>query len=416
MSKVLVVREAFDWLEARPDSAFTEEDLKDLIVYMSKAYPKMDWMEFSYNRIRFINVVGTIRLTRVQIDIIPKLRVDTDEGRTSLLNMLAVCGHVPYRLGTARSSVQVASLDLLTWIASAFCIELDEQLKRGVPADYINIEENSMRLKGRIKIPDHLRMNAADKSRVFCAFDERTTEIPINTTFYKTILVLKRKVQEPRLRRKLQYLSCYFEDFVDTKDFRNLIDKVRFDRQNLRFKPAFQLAKLILSRMSVLHRGSQEECLSFLFEVNTLYETYIGRVLQQMRLGEQTIIRLQHEQVRLLKNEDSGRDNIQLIPDIVLGQQHANGAEVWNAIIDTKWKTMNYQQDDIYQMYAYVTGYRDAKYAVLLYPKTDEVVLNRNWTLAADSLKRILVRSVRIGHLEETRDDLNTLLQEFEIK
>ncbi|WP_240335309.1 McrC family protein [Paraliobacillus sediminis] len=47
-------------------------------------------------------------------------------------------------------------------------------------------------------------------------------------------------------------------------------------------------------------------------------------------------------------------------------------------IIDTKWKSATYhgktryQQSDIYQMYAYVTAYKDANRCILLYPKQEE--------------------------------------------
>jgi 5-methylcytosine-specific restriction enzyme subunit McrC len=413
MNNVLVVREAFDWLEARPDSLFTEEDLRELLVYMTKAYPMTEWIEMGYNRVRFINVVGTIRLSRIQIDIIPKLKLDNEEGRTSLINMLAVCGHVPYRTGVSKASVQVANLDLLTWLAYTYCIELEEQLKRGIPGDYVTVEENSVKLKGRVKLSAHLRLNAADKSRVYCIFDERMTSIPLNIIFYKALLVLKRKVHDVNLRKKLKHLCAYFEDITVPGDIQSLIDHVHFDRQTSRFEHAFRLAKLILSRMSLLNRGSQEESLSFLFEMNTLYETYIGNVLQQMQLGERAILRLQHEKIKLLKNDDSGRDNIQLIPDIVLGQQLDDGQQVWNIIMDTKWKTSKYQQDDIYQMYAYVTGYREAKCAVLLYPQTDVIAENRNWSLTADAGKRIHIRSVRVDWWEETKQDLAEILNEL---
>jgi 5-methylcytosine-specific restriction enzyme subunit McrC len=360
MNNVLVVREAFDWLEARAGSSFTEEDMRELIAYMSQAYPRTTWIEMGYHRVRFINVVGTIRLSRVQIDIIPKLKLDAESGRTALLNMLAVCGHVPYRTGLSNSSMQKVRLDMLTWLADAYITELERELRKGVPAGYVLQEENSLRLKGRLMISAHIRMNSADKTRVYCAFDERTHSIPLNLVLYKAILVLKRRVKDLALRKRLQHLCFYFEELEIPGDVRSLLEHMQFDRQTGRLEPAFRIARLILSRMSVLQRGAQEESLSFLFEINSLYETYIGIVLQQMFTGSNTIVRLQHEQVKLLKNDDSGRDNIQLIPDMVLGKRHEDGREVWTTIIDTKWKTSNYQQDDIYQMYAYVTGYLDA--------------------------------------------------------
>ena len=413
MSNVVVVREAYDWLEARPDGSFTEEDLKELISYMSRVYPKLDWLELGFNRVKFINIVGTIRLTRVQIDIIPKLLLGEDEGRSALLNMLGVCGYIPYTMGPAIASVQVVEVDLLSWIAAGFCLELEKQLKRGVAADYIEVEENSQRLKGKLMIGKHLQLNATDKTRVYCSFDERSTAIPLNIVFCKTMAVLKRKVFDSSIRKKLLQLSGYLEGLDEPGDIKDKLNQVKFDRQTSRFEPAFRLAKLILSQLSVIHRGTKEECFSFLFEIHSLYEMYVGRVLQQMLLESNSVVLLQHKEVKLLKNDDSGQDNIQLIPDIVLGERQDNGAEVWTVILDTKWKAAaKYQQDDIYQMYAYVTGYPHAKCAFLLYPATDLPDSSRNWTLAADSAKRIRMRTIRIKHWKETKEDLQRILAE----
>ncbi|AZN39540.1 McrC family protein [Paenibacillus albus] len=413
MSNVVVVREAFDWLEARPGSSFIYEDMKELVAYMSKVYPKLEWLELGFNRVKFINIVGTIRLSRVQIDIIPKLRLGEEDGRAALLNMLGVCGYVPYTMESASVSVQVVEVDLLSWIAAGFCLELEKQLKRGVAADYVEVEENSQRLKGRLMIAKHLQLNAADKTRVYCNFDERTTVIPLNFVFCKTLALLQRKVFDPSIRKKILQLSGYLEDLEEPGDIKNMLNQVQFDRQTARFEPAFRLAKLILSQLSVLHRGTKEECFSFLFEVHSLYEMYVGRVLQKMPLGSNAVVWLQHKEVKLLKNDDSGQDNIQLIPDIVLGERQDNGVEVWTVLMDMKWKAaVKYQQDDIYQMYAYVTGYPHAKSAFLLYPATDIPDPSRNWTLAADSGKRIRMRTIRINHWKETKEDLRRILAE----
>lgn len=415
MSEVVVIREAFDWLEAKPDSPFTETDLKELMTYMSRVYPKLDCIELGYNRVKFINLVGTIRLSHVQIDIIPKLDLGEQDGKVALLNMLGVCGNIPYKMGPASASVQAVSMDLLSWIAAAFCMELETQLKKGIPSNYVEVEENLQLLKGKLKLAKHLQLNTAVKSRAYCSFDERTTSIPLNLVFAKTVAVLKRKVNDQSVRKKVLQLSGYLSELEEMGDVRNLIQQINFNRQTSRFEPAFRLAKLILSKMSVLHRGSSEECFSFLFEVNSLYEHYVGRVLQQMSFENNTVIRLQHDEVRLLKNEDSGRDNIQLIPDIVIGDQQENGTEVWKKIMDTKWKvSTKYQQNDIYQMYAYVTGYSNAVSAILLYPATGEFAPNRNWTLAADPGKQIRARTVRITHWKETQEDLREILAEPE--
>ncbi len=410
---VIVVREAFDWLEARPEGDFAEQDLKELIRYLSAAYPKAEYWELGFNRVRFINVVGTIRLSRVQIDIVPKLELE-EEGMAAIQNMLSFCGYVPYRTFATRSDMQVARMDLLTWVAAAYCAELEEQLKRGVPSGYVREEENSYRLRGRVMLSAHLRRNAADKTRVYCAYDERTSDIPLNQVLYKAMLVLQRKARDSFVRKKLQQLLIYYEDVSDVFDMPSVLAAVRFDRLHSRFEPAFRLAKLILSRLSLLQRGAQEDCLSFLFDASLLYERYIGLVLRQIAAGDELVVRLQHEEVKLLKNEDTGHDNLQLKPDIVLGRKTSDGREIWTTIMDTKWKrSARRKEDDIYQLYAYVTGYHEAAHAVLLYPRTEEDGKAKNWSLPAFPGKRILTRTVRIGNMSDTRMDLENIISEL---
>ncbi|MNO00760.1 hypothetical protein D3C81_2207150 [compost metagenome] len=65
-------------------------------------------------------------------------------------------------------------------------------------------------------------------------------------------------------------------------------------------------------------------------------------------------------------------------------------------------------------MYAYVTGYREANHVVLLYPRTEGAADIRNWSLAADTAKRIHTRTVRIDWWEHTEQDLKSILTELE--
>jgi|GEM_PF-1959730 len=415
-TKVIVVREAFEWLEVHPEGDFLEQDLKELIRYLSRAYPKAEYWELGLNRVRFINVVGTIRLSRVQIDIIPKFELQ-GEGILALQNMLTVCGHVPYRTLENNSRMQFVQMDLLTWIASAYCRELEDQMRRGVPAGYVQVEDNSLRLRGRVVLPHHLRRNSADKTRVYCAFDERTTDIPLNQVLFKAVTVLLRKSSDASIRKKLKQLLVYFEDVSEPYDLPTVLGSVRFDRLQSRFESAFRLAKLILSRMSLLQRGAQEDCLSFLFDASLLYESYIGCLLKQMTEDLSLTVHLQHEEVKLLRNEDTGHENVQLKPDIVVGRISQDGHQEWNAILDTKWKRASIRkEDDIYQLYAYVTGYSEATHAVLVYPRTADDSKSMNWSLMAFPGKRIMTRTVRILRKEETQEDLREILQELQIQ
>jgi 5-methylcytosine-specific restriction enzyme subunit McrC len=410
MNRVITVRESFDWLVARPGSSFTESDLQELLLYLAQHYPDTDIVEIGLGKVRFINYVGTIQLTQVQIDIIPKLHVDALQGRAALVNMLTVAGYVPYMIGS-KSLLQVAEWDILEFIAWAFVRELYDQIVRGMAADYQLIEENIGKVKGKILTVPHFRNNFANRTKVYCGFHERTIDIPLNRMFKCALEYLRKKIRNTELLQQLKHVLSFFDEvspifMVDS----NLLDSIKFDRQNRRFEGAYELAKLILSRMSVLNRSGSRASYSILFEVNRLYETYIGKAMRSLLTDGRRSVYLQHDQVRLLKNDDTETYNIQLIPDIVVGEMAEDGNERWTTIMDTKWKLPYYQQDDLYQMYAYVTAYPDAQQAILLYPRSAEAVEQKNWSVPSAPQKKILVRTVRVDTYENTLEDLQALI------
>jgi 5-methylcytosine-specific restriction enzyme subunit McrC len=109
--------------------------------------------------------------------------------------------------------------------------------------------------------------------------------------------------------------------------------------------------------------------LSVFFDMNVLFEEYVGRVAAKVLRPLGYDVRLQEGRRYLVYDEVAERDAFLLKPDIVgrVGEKPA-----W--IIDTKWKELSQQeardgvaQADMYQMYAYAQRY-ECPDVVLLYP------------------------------------------------
>ena len=83
-------------------------------------------------------------------------------------------------------------------------------------------------------------------------------------------------------------------------------------------------------------------------------------------------------------------------------------------IIDTKWKSAESKVEsaDMYQMYAYVTRYEKARSSILLYPYYNEDYY-RDWCLYNEVDKKIAVRVVRLESVDNTIEDLKSILNEF---
>ena len=109
-------------------------------------------------------------------------------------------------------------------------------------------------------------------------------------------------------------------------------------------------------------------------------------------------------------NEKRKREEIALKPDIVIYKD-----ETPKIIIDTKWKKgsrngkENYSQGDVYQMYAYITSYKECEKCVLLYPKEEDEG-NVIWNLKGYQDKKIFMRSVDLSNYERTKESLKDIV------
>lgn len=84
--------------------------------------------------------------------------------------------------------------------------------------------------------------------------------------------------------------------------------------------------------------------------------------------------------------------------------------------MDTKWKRAtnngrsSYVQSDIYQMYAYVTAYKEVQRCILLYPKQEGEVIHPVWKVI-DTEKTIEMCTVRIDEFPETVRELKGIIK-----
>lgn len=149
---------------------------------------------------------------------------------------------------------------------------------------------------------------------------------------------------------------------------------------------------------------------TLLFEMNYLYEEYIGVVLKEIMCEEEDIlVSTQEKSKYLLYNEKRDKEEISLKPDIVIYKEG-----IPKIIIDTKWKRgtrngkENYSQGDVYQMYAYITSYKECEKCMLLYPKKEE---NSDvlWNVKGYDNKDILMKSVDLSSYEGTKESLKEI-------
>jgi 5-methylcytosine-specific restriction enzyme subunit McrC len=239
---------------------------------------------------------------------------------------------------------------------------------------YEHREENLAVLRGRLGIAEQVRLNAANPERLYCRFDEFQEDNPLNQVLKAGLKFLLNVSRQFDNQRQLAEMLLTFDSVSDLPRQSLPWKQVVFDRLTERYRPCVKLAELFLAGNPPDVTGGNSQAFSLFFDMNMLFEEYIGRMARRvfMPLGYQVV--LQGPQRFLALDVDRHATVFAMRPDITASR---GGRVAW--IIDTKWKSLDLQkaregvvQSDLYQMHAYANCY-DCADVVLLYPHHSEL-------------------------------------------
>jgi 5-methylcytosine-specific restriction enzyme subunit McrC len=370
--------------------------------------------------------VGAVQIGNLTVEILPKVEgIDGTLMRRNLVAMLAVVLDLEISEGDiARVSTQRHGI--LEILIRLFCDKLFAQVHRGLVRRYEPRAENLSVMRGRIGITEQIRLNAANPERLHCRFDEFQEDNPLNQILKACIRLLLKSSRELSNQRRLGELLLVFEGVSDVSRSTLPWHLIRFDRLNQRYEPSFKLAELFLKATPPDVSGGSVQGFSLFFEMNTLFEEYIGRIARRVFRPDGFKVVLQGPQRYLTYDETTEREAFAMKPDVV-GLKGNEAA--W--IIDTKWKELSKEeakegvaQGDMYQMYAYSNRYACAD-VVLLYPHHEGLGPNHgirtryrlhSWADSQGSQQpgRVTIGTVNLANLSTVPSQLRALFQTTE--
>lgn len=345
-------------------------------------------LQHGRNALRAQQVVGVIAAQDCTLEILPKIDGlgDGDSAasqaqiRRNLVHMLAVALDLDIATGQmARLGWQDESL--LEVLIRLFCDKLFEAVHLGLPRRYVAMEEDIPTLRGRLDVIRQFSTLAASPDRLACRFDELSSDIALNQIMKAAVARLLKLSRSPRNQRRLRELSFAFADVTDVPVPSLRWNSVILDRTNARWKDLLELARLLLGERFQTTTSGRGKGFSLLFEMNTLFEEFVGRTLRCALVGTGLQVDLQGGRLHCLAELDddhtpTGRRRFVTKPDIIIRR----GPERL-MIIDTKWKRLapsiddpkqGVSQADVYQMMAYGRIYQCPS-LMLLYPHHDDL-------------------------------------------
>jgi 5-methylcytosine-specific restriction enzyme subunit McrC len=330
------------------------------------------------SRLRAQQVVGILATEGAALEILPKIDGATSDdaaARRSLVHMLAIVLDLEIAAG-ANADLSWQKDDLLEILVQLFCDKLFAVLHRGMPRRYVGHQEDLSTLRGSLDVTRQFTILGASPQKLACKYETLSPDIALNQIMKAAVARLSTISRSQQNRRKLVELAFAFDE-VSTVGIKQLPwDKVIVDRTNSGWLELFRFARLLLGDRFQTTTSGSTQGFSLLFEMNTLFEEFIGRMIKRALSGTSLQVDLQGPHGYALVDHITGIRRFATRPDIVISRE---GKRL--LIIDTKWKRLKGKIDDVkrgvgqadvYQMMAYAHVY-DSNLLMLLYPHHDEL-------------------------------------------
>jgi 5-methylcytosine-specific restriction enzyme subunit McrC len=156
------------------------------------------------------------------------------------------------------------------------------ELQRGIAHSYIAVEGDCRAVRGRIKVAEQLTRNWNRYDRISCAWDEFTPDTAMNRLLKCACRFLAGRVNYSEAARLLKDCQTLLGDVEDVDPSAALRDaaRCRFDRSQMRFSTAFDLARRLLRGIGHNLGVGTANTFVFLMDMNAVFEKYVHAVLE----------------------------------------------------------------------------------------------------------------------------------------
>jgi 5-methylcytosine-specific restriction enzyme subunit McrC len=249
-----------------------------------------------------------------------------------------------------RSSFSFAAApSLLEAMIPPFAIAVSQALRRGVLQGY-RIEEDALQtIRGRIRFDEQIKRRYGRIPPVELRFDEFTEDIPANRLIKTALARLSRlRIRNDEARRMLRRFDHALERVRTVEYDSRQLPGITYTRLNAHYRPAVELAKLVISATSLEVGHGTARGAAFLVDMNSVFEDFVVVALREaLRVGPTMFPQAARSYPLFL---DCGR-RVRLRPDISWWD---GGACVF--VGDVKYKRVQVaeiEHPDVYQLLAY---------------------------------------------------------------
>lgn len=371
-----------------------------LLEKLEKKLPAKAWY-WGNEEVKFASHCGVISLGDLSIEILPKVygteAEDRGSSRNALIHMLSKARRLKLH-EVSPAGISPQKHNLLDVFILYFCERLHMQLTRGMIRKYVRREKNLNVLRGKLRIGQQLRRNLVHQEKLFCQYDELSTDNAYNQILKYVLEILFKAATGNRALQQVSELRARFESVSNATADILTLDSLNFDRLTERYEPIFNWCRYFLQALYPDVVAGKKNCLSLLFDMNRLFEAYVASKLRRDAQLQDFGVVEQGPHNYFARLEDSGEHVFSMKPDISFVDRNDQAVLIADAkwkILDEGEKNLGISQADMYQIGSYASRY-GARSLVLLYPMQEKLT-NPVYMKLEGTEATLLVKPVNIS-------------------
>ena len=349
----------------------------DDLLYLKKLIGQQNLIIEYDNSIQIRHYVGFFSKGNTRIQILPKIyeNVENKEEEISgstkvLFNMLRLSEYNKVLNLPNRIETNLSDMDILELFIGIYADQIINTYSRNMNREYIDFEENSSFVKGKISFADTIKKNVYRKDLHYIQYQSFEHDNLINNVIKSVAVFLINKTNVSDNKKKLKKALVFLDDAREISLSQSIIDSVKFTRLNEGFKTVFTMAKMFFVNSQPDHFIGEEPVFSFLIPVYDLFEHYVANLLKLDKS-----FNIIHGTKRNFVVTTSKKTFASIKPDILVYQNNEVAY-----VLDTKYKNPKYvngaftkiSSSDLYQIFSYSRIYGVNKIA-LIYPQFDDL-------------------------------------------
>ena len=295
-------------------------------------------------------------------------------------------------------------------------IALNKQIKQGLYRDYIEVDETTSSIRGKINITESINELSFINKKLNCTYDEFSVNSYLNKIIKTTLTILLKAPISKEKRRPIKNILLYFRD-VDTLDTNSINWQIRYDRNNQDYRMIIGICYLTLNGLLQSEKKGEKKLMEFFddMKMSKLYENFIFNFYKK----ECPCLTADWKGVEWQLEPGS---DIELLPRMITDVPLEYNNKI--LIIDAKYYTSTTTDSDkvhsnnLYQIFTYVKNksYEVGEYVevagMLLYARTSDKIQPEHEYLMSGN--RISVRTLNLNQdFKYIKNDLLKIASDY---